>query len=589
MFRNRLLWQLFPVYFLASGICLLVFALFISRQISISQERLLESQLLNQAKLIAGMLPEQIDLSSAGHINAICKETAERTGTQITVTTVRGKVLGDSHKDPASIQDIFTDSEMMTASRGQIETRISTSDPENFVMHLAMPVKRQNKSVGVIRISYPLNDGYYVHADLPGHTVRALIITAVILGIVSIAVTGRLFYRLRQLEKGAREYTAGNLDYRIDIPRASQLSRLAITMNSMAKQIDLKISEIVRQRSEHQAILSSMVEGVLALDTEQRVISLNQAGAKLLDIDPEKVHSKTLQEVVRNSELQNFVEQTLQKAPPVEGHISLRTQQQDLFIQAHGTALLDDKQQRIGALIVLNDITQLRKLESVRRDFVANVSHELKTPVTSIKGFVETLLDGAMTDPEDMKRFLKVIARQADRLNAIIEDLLTLSKIELEGGGSEIVPSEVNLRDILETAVQLNQIKAKDKQISVIIECQTEIIANVNGPLLEQAITNLIDNAIKYSDQGKEIRVRAEKTDNQLKIAVKDQGYGIATEHLDRIFERFYVTDKARSRKLGGTGLGLAIVKHIAQSHNGTVEVQSKLGSGSTFFIKIPE
>jgi two-component system phosphate regulon sensor histidine kinase PhoR len=227
-------------------------------------------------------------------------------------------------------------------------------------------------------------------------------------------------------------------------------------------------------------------------------------------------------------------------------------------------------------------------LESVRRDFVANVSHELRTPVTSIKGFVETLLDGAMHNPEELQRFLQIVAVQTDRLNAIIEDLLALSRIEQEEEKAEIELGQSPVRAVLETAVEVCRMKAAEKNIRLELACDAELAAPMNAPLLEQAVINLLDNAIKYSAPEQTVQIAAERSGGEIAIRVRDCGCGIGREHLLRIFERFYRVDKARSRKLGGTGLGLAIVKHMAQAHGGRASVESTPGQGSTFTIHLP-
>jgi two-component system phosphate regulon sensor histidine kinase PhoR len=236
----------------------------------------------------------------------------------------------------------------------------------------------------------------------------------------------------------------------------------------------------------------------------------------------------------------------------------------------------------------LNDVTRLRRLENIRRDFVANVSHELKTPVTAIKGSVETLLDGALQKPEDARRFLEIVTRQADRLNAIIDDLLSLSRIEQEAERHEIPLQRSHLNEVLRGAVQACEVGAAAKSIRIGLSCPEPLLARINPPLLEQAIVNLIDNAVKYSRPESEVRVEARPENGEILILVRDHGCGIGKEHLPRLFERFYRVDKARSRKEGGTGLGLAIVKHIVQAHAGTVTVASVPGEGSTFTIHLP-
>ena len=291
--------------------------------------------------------------------------------------------------------------------------------------------------------------------------------------------------------------------------------------------------------------------------------------------------------MVRNVVLHEFVRNTLSSQKPVEKDIVLYTGG-ERFIDGHGTVLRDALGKQMGALIVLNDVTRIRRLENVRREFVANVSHEIKTPITAIKGFVETLRDGAVKNPEDAERFLGIIENHAERLEAIIEDLLSLSRIEREAERGKIALVEGRVQDVVQMAVQVCEMSARAKEIKIKCSCDKDIVSKINAPLLEQAIVNLLDNAIKYSAVGSTIRVEASQTAEEIKIDVRDQGCGIEEEHLPRLFERFYRVDKARSRQLGGTGLGLAIVKHITQAHGGQVSVESVPGKGSTFSIRLP-
>jgi two-component system phosphate regulon sensor histidine kinase PhoR len=260
----------------------------------------------------------------------------------------------------------------------------------------------------------------------------------------------------------------------------------------------------------------------------------------------------------------------------------------DVFLQARGSTLRDTRDNVLGALIVLNDVTRLKTLENIRRDFVANVSHELKTPITSIKGFLETLREGAWDDRENAERFMDIMLKHTNRLDAIIDDLLSLSRIERDTERGEVILDIDSVRDVLDLVVKEAKEKAKDKNMTVDFRAPDELVARINPSLLEQALMNLVENSIKYSDPGKTISISADYSQNEIVIRVKDQGYGISQEHLSRIFERFYRVDKARDRKIGGTGLGLAIVKHIVHAHGGRIGVESSPGKGSTFSIFLP-
>jgi two-component system phosphate regulon sensor histidine kinase PhoR len=312
------------------------------------------------------------------------------------------------------------------------------------------------------------------------------------------------------------------------------------------------------------------------------------AAAQLFEHDPADCQGKSIQEVVRSPALQQFIRKALNTKHPSEEDITL-FQNEERVIGVKSSPILDTNQDQIGTLVVFHDVTQLRRLENMRRDFVANVSHEIKTPLTAIKGFVETLQQGNVEKADEKERFLGIIQKHVDRLNAIIEDLLALSRIEQEDESKEIQFEPVKIVDVFQSAIQLCRPKAEKQNINIELDCQENTTAIFDPTLIEQAVVNLLDNAIKFSDPGQTIYVKSYHEDNQIIISVEDQGIGIAQKHLPRLFERFYRVDKARSRSMGGTGLGLAIVKHIAQAHGGHVLVESKLGNGSRFSIHLPQ
>jgi two-component system phosphate regulon sensor histidine kinase PhoR len=316
-------------------------------------------------------------------------------------------------------------------------------------------------------------------------------------------------------------------------------------------------------------------------------------GQVLLSVSDDNPQGKPIQEVVRKADMLRFIRHTLSSPEPVEGEVLIQDGTREIFFQMHGMPLKNAAGEPFGALVVLNDVSRIRRLENVRRDFVANVSHELRTPITAIKGYVETLLDGALDDEDNARRFLNIVVRQANRLDAIVDDLLTLSRIEDRQGREEIQLTVGEVGPVLESALQTCAVNADEKDIIIEVECDEELYAPINQPLLEQAVINLLNNAIAYSPHGTLITLRCQGSrtvqgERQIQLSVIDNGPGIAREHLPRLFERFYRCDRARSRDMGGTGLGLAIVKHIAHAHKGTVEVESTPGKGSTFTITLP-
>ncbi len=367
-----------------------------------------------------------------------------------------------------------------------------------------------------------------------------------------------------------------------------EIEPTAARLNRLMEEIETKISQLEKREIEQNAVMSSLIEGIIAIDMDERIININRAAAQMFGLIDSDARGRHVQEIVRNSPMQNLISRSIAEDRAMEEEIVLHGPDGDRFFDMYIAPLRESGGDRLGNLIVLNDVTHLRRLENVRKDFVANVSHELKTPITSIKGFIETLIDGAIDSPEDARRFLEIISRQADRLNAIIEDLLSLSRIEREAERGEISLAVDRITPVIQAAVNTCDLKAKEKNITIEFQSVGDPMAKINSALLEQALVNLIDNAIKYSDPGKSVRVNCTTEAKTLRISVIDNGCGIEKSHIPRLFERFYRVDKSRSRKGGGTGLGLAIVKHIVLAHDGRIEVESRPGEGSNFTIELP-
>ncbi len=441
--------------------------------------------------------------------------------------------------------------------------------------------------VGVVRTAIPDNAR---PADVPsmGPLVIAEGLAIAILSvIVSLYVSRRIAKPILELRRGVARFSDGDLRHRMDVDEWNEFGVLADATYSMAANLQNRLKNVTEQRNELEAVLSGMVEAVLVIDTNERIIRINRAAEKLFQISESKVKEKSVQETIRNTELHRFVADTLFKENPGEREIVILGEP-DIFLQAHGAKLLNARNEQIGGLVVLNDVTRLKALENIRRDFVANVSHELKTPITSIKGFLETLKEGAIKDPDNADRFLDIIIKHTERLATIIEDLLSLSRIERESERGEIQLEMGQLKDVIETVGRTCLRAARKKNIHLECNVEGDLSTKFNSTMLEQALVNLVDNAIKYSEPDKEVQLEAKQVGKEIVITVRDRGCGIPKEHLSRIFERFYRVDKGRSRKEGGTGLGLSIVKHIVNSHKGRINVESSPGSGSAFSIYLP-
>ncbi|HYC55326.1 MAG TPA: ATP-binding protein [Candidatus Binatia bacterium] len=540
-----------------------------------------------RAALVEHALGESLARGDRDHIDAVARRLASLAGMRVTVVGADGTVYGESERDPELLDNHADRPEIAEAMRGGEGSAIRFSDTVELpMMYAARAVRGPDAAVAaVVRTGLPLADVEAAVAALRGRAALAALALAAVATALGLWMARRITRPLEQLEQMADAYLSGEASPHPPSGGSREVTSLSSAVQRLAHELDARIRSLVAERNEQQAVLGSMVEAVLAVDMHERVMALNAAGAEVFDVEPETAVGRSIQEVARNSELHRFVAEALAADAPLEGEIAVHGEPRR-FLQAHGAPVRDRDGSRIGAVIVLNDVTRMRQLETVRRDFVANVSHELKTPVTSIKGFLETLLGGAMHDEENRQRFLEIASRQADRLGAIIDDLLLLSRVEQDSDQHQVERSITDLAPVLAGAADVCALQAEGKSIELRVRCEAGLQARINGALVEQALVNLIGNAIKYSDQASVVEIEGRREREDAVLEVRDSGTGIEAEHLPRLFERFYRVDKARSRALGGTGLGLAIVKHIAQAQGGTVTVESRPGTGSAFALR---
>jgi two-component system phosphate regulon sensor histidine kinase PhoR len=586
--RPKQLWRIYPAYFIFVILALAAMAWYTSHIVGdVCDVRLVED-LKAQAVLTERIIGKHFTPEASAQIDALLKEIGPKIPSRITVSLPSGDILGDSQEDPSKIGNYSRRPEIKDALGGKVgvTTRYSFISGAKM-LYTAVPVIKDERVIAIIRaaLPYPPFDvaikGIYSEILVGG-----LLVVFLAAGL-SLSISHRINKPIIQLKEAAAKFADGDLQYRLRIQDPEEFGELVGAMNKMASQLHERLSQITKQRNELEAVLSGMIEAVIVVDTHKRVLQINEAAEDLFGINKERVKGRSVQEAIRNTDFHRFITGTLAGEEPLEGDIVF-IGDPEKFLQAHGAILRDEQSRGIGAVVVLNDVTRLKTLENIRRDFVANVSHELKTPITSIKGFLETLKEGAIRDPETAERFLDIIIKHTDRLNWIIEDLLSLSRIERDAEKGEIPLEPGSLKEVLEAVIKECAPKAQSKNIELICDCAEDMTANINRTLLEQAIVNLVDNAVKYSDSGKTVTIESVKTPDEIAVKVVDQGCGIPKDHLNRVFERFYRVDKARSRKVGGTGLGLSIVKHIVNAHGGTVTVESSPGKGSVFSIHLP-
>jgi len=419
--KRRLLWQLYPSYLLITVISLAAVTWFASRSI---KQSFLE-QYASDLEARAHLLDRQVLRSLLSHdqkgIDQLCKKTGARAETRITVILPSGKVIGDSADDPEKMDNHIDRPEVIRALSGSvgISTRHSRTLQQDM-MYVAVPLRNDSVITGAIRTSIPLTAIDETIKSIQIKIAVGGVIIALLAAIISLLISRRISRPIEEIKRGAERFARGDLECRLPVSKSEEIGSLSETMNQMAFELNERIKTITRQRNELETVLSSMVEGVIAVDSEERVINMNQAAAEMLECNLSDAKGRSIQELVRNTDLQNFVRDVLSSGEPVEKDIVL-FEDGERILNGHGTALNDEKGKSIGALIVLHDVTRLRRLENIRRDFVANVSHEIKTPITAIKGFVETLRDGALNRGEDAGRFLKIIEKHTNRLEVIIE------------------------------------------------------------------------------------------------------------------------------------------------------------------------
>ncbi|MBN2685884.1 MAG: HAMP domain-containing protein [Pontiellaceae bacterium] len=587
MKKRHLFWILLPSYWLLMAVAILVMVLYASNSMKRLYYKTLETDIRTRATLFAQKLSPEFNESDTQALDALCKQMGTLAETRFTIILADGKVAGDSVEDPIEMENHGRRPEIQKAFSGHMGKDERLSDTlGKEMMYLAVPLYNDNHEIlCAVRAALPMTDISGALNTMRLRIVIASLLTGILAMGVCIVVVRRITSPLQQMGGAARRFAEGDFKHRIPVQQTYELDQLADSLNTMSEQLSKTLSTLSEQRNEQAAVLSSMNEGVLAIDKKERIIHMNRVAGEILGVDSQNSKKTMVAQTIRYANLQEYIKSVIGAQKPSSRDLTLRgkTEKQ---IQAGGTVLKNAKDESIGALIVLRDVTQLRHLETVRSDFVANVSHELKTPITSIKGFVETLLADDWEHNAETRRFLDIINQQAGRLNAIIDDLLTLSRLEQKEG--HVIIKETPLADVIESSIYLCQLHAGKKNIKVDMDCPADLTLPINAPLLEQALVNLIVNAIKYSEPDKKVLVLAEKQEKKALIYVKDDGFGIEQKHLDRLFERFYRVDTARSRKLGGTGLGLSIVKHIVQVHKGNIRVESKLGAGSTFIIELP-
>ncbi len=590
MIRKTLFWQFFGVHVLllvAAVGCVACYMWQMSRT-TYRQQWLRELEM--QAHMAANLLPSAEGTVDEAAVHRFFSRLGNTQGHRFTLILPEGQVIGDTEADPAQLRSHSDRPEVIAALRdGQGMSQRYSYSLGQQMLYLARRIPETGPLVAVIRVAVPSR---VIMSERRATRHMIAILLMLVLGValtLSFVASRKIIGPVADFQQGLQKIGSGSLDYRLPIPAVSHLAELARAINKTAERLQKHLAALNHERTLRTLILENMTHGVIAIDSQKRVLDLNEAARHLLELTYPAAEGNPIGDVLRYPELLKLIDASAGGEKPVETEMALPWGSGGLRLNIRATALNDKGNKRVGTLVVLTDITLLRHLETVRQDFVANVSHELRTPVTSIKGFAEALLDETQKDPEQTAHFLEIIARQANQLESIIHDLLELSRLD-ENMGKKLERQEIQLKTILTQAVSLCQARADARGATLTIQCASDMRVSVHAGLIEQALVNLIDNAVKYGigEEAGCVEITARMEGSVVRIDVRDQGPGIEATHLMRLFERFYRADKGRSRALGGTGLGLAIVKHIAMIHDGTVHVESEIGKGSVFTMRLP-
>jgi len=587
--RLNLFWKLGFAFFALLVAVLLAVDYYAGRNLRRDYERAGFDQLSAIARIALASPPAVSDLSSTSRSPSpslgewVAKMAASNV--RVTVVTADGLVLADSQSNPRTMENHAGRPEIRDAlAKGEGQSVRHSVTINRDLLYYAARYSVPGGAPVVLRFATPLGT---VEEEVWAFRRRlwlSSLLMLVIAGIASLWISRSFARRVERLQSFSRRVAEG--DFRpIDADRSGDtLEVLAASLNDSAARLDRAIRTVTEERNLSSAILGSMVEGVAVVSRGERLVFANDGFAEILELGVPPRPGSSLVETVRQTELIEAVRAVLRGAPRVEAEIVTGTLRQHFFAVTVASVKAAENS---GAVIVLHDITDLRKLERIRRDFVANVSHEFKTPLTAIQGFAETLLAGAMDDPQNRLRFLQIILDHSRRLARLTDDLLELSRMDADRVDLEV--DRLSVSQFVQSCIETTQRSAAEKNLRVSVNLKTSLpdIA-ADRRRLAEVLQNLLDNAVQYTPSGGRITVSASSEGDEVEFTVSDTGIGIPKVDQPRIFERFYRVDVARSREVGGTGLGLSIAKHLVEAHGGRIWVESEVGQGSQFHFTVP-
>ena len=571
---------------LVAGLSSLLAAVVLDRAVARRITDQVASRLTEETRLARDLLLSEPDLAAGA--DALADRLGRDLGLRVTIIDASGKVLGDTDLDGEALLSVENHAdrpeviEAMRAGTGRA-VRYSRTLTENM-LYVASRIDPDDPSGGIVRLAVPLTDVKKAQEEIRGPILVAALLSVVLAAGIGWVVARGPARRLEAMARAASDFAGGRTAVRAEAGGDDEVAVLARSLNRMADELQERLVLLERERSQLRTVLEGMVEGVVLTDPTGRILLANDAFRRIFNAQL-PVEGRRPLETARVPALQEAIESALEADEPVTREIALGGAQ-DKVIQA-SLASIRESGETVGAVAVFHDVSELKRLERVRREFVANVSHELRTPLTAIKGYAETLRDGGLRDPETAAEFVRVIHRHAERLRALIEDLLDLAAVEQGEARIDLAP--VALRDVATQAEAVARPAAAGKRHTLTLDVPGDLPRVLaDRDRLGQVLINLLDNAVKFTPEGGRIEVSARPSSGRVVLSVKDNGVGIPPEDIGRIFERFYRVGRSRDRREGGTGLGLAIAKHLTQAMGGTIEVESRPGSGTTFRVSLP-
>jgi len=533
----------------------------------------------------------QIDLISKSmpfdktNVDALCRQLKKDTGARVTVIGKDGKVIGDSDAESGRMDNHLHRTEIEQSFLFGAGMTIRSSDTLKYdLLYVAKKISKDEGSKGFIRLAVPLKE--VDHAINLLRIKIILVVISVLLAtfFVTIGQTEHLRRLLRQITDFSKSLSRGEIDKRLYLKNAGEFSEIAENITAMSVKLQDVIARNEEERNRLNVILKSLPDALFIIDAKGGILLSSSSSKEFFGDVP--MTGMQFIEAVRSSEISDLVDHVRRTLSPgmTEARIDAP---EEKYLAVRVSPLFYRENKLSGFVAVFHDITQIEKLEQVRKDFVANVSHEIKTPITAIKGFADTLLDGAIDDKENAARFIRTIKSNSERINSLVDDLMTISKIEL--GVIRVDKTKIDIEDVFRNVLELFKDKAAEKNLSLSVSNRPGIMEiNADKNRLIQILTNLVDNAIKFTDSGS-VAFGIDRENEKTFLFVEDTGTGVPQKHLPRLGERFYRVDPARSRRMGGTGLGLAIVKHLVKAHGWQILIESREGKGTKIIIEVPE